>query len=346
MKNAVAHRPTVDAGGVRRQDGPVTTIPLIDLDRWFDASPEQRAALAEEVDHHLTRLGFLVVVNHRVPQTVIDACRKETRAFFHLPQEVKAQVAIDSDAYRGWVGPGLESNAATYGVDTPPDLKETFAYGAVDVPDEDLRIRAPIHYAGNVWPADLADFQAAAEAWWRAARELTDELLELCAMALGLPPHHLRQQCTATTAQVSLNWYWPRVRTEPEDGQFRIGPHTDFGTLTVLHREPGAGGLQVLDEDGEWIDAPYVPGALIINTGDLIRRWTNDRWCSNQHRVLPPPASNPDEELISLVFFHEPDRDARIEALPTCVSDTNPARHAPVIAHEYLDAKMQALAIG
>jgi isopenicillin N synthase-like dioxygenase len=324
----------------------VTTIPLIDLDRWFDAPPEERAALAAEVDHHLARLGFLVVVNHRVPQTVIDACREQTRAFFHLPPEAKAAVALAGEAYRGWVGPGLESNAATYGVDTPPDLKETFAYGPVDLPDASLRTRAPRHYAPNLWPADPPAFEGAAEAWWRAAKDLADELLDLCALALGLPLDHLRRHCTATTAQVSLNWYWARGNSEPEEGQFRIGPHTDFGTLTILDREPGAGGLQVLDEDGEWIDAPYVPGGLLINTGDLLRRWTNDRWCSNEHRVLPPPASKPEEELISLVFFHEPDHDARIEAFPTCVSDDNPARHAPVVAHIYLDAKMDALAVG
>jgi isopenicillin N synthase-like dioxygenase len=346
MKNVGPRVREVDSRRGPRQDGLVTTIPLIDLDRWFDASPEQRSALAEEVDHHLKRLGFLVVVNHRVPQTVIDACREQCRAFFHLAPEFKANVALRSEAYRGWVGPGLESNAATYGVDTPPDLKETFAYGPVDVPDEELRIRAPVHYAANIWPIDLPEFQIAAEAWWRAGRTLTDELLELCALALGLPQHHLREQCTATTAQVSLHWYPPRGSTVPEDGQFRIGPHTDFGTLTVLDREPGAGGLQVLDEDGAWIDLPYVPRGLVINTGDLIRRWTNDRWCSNQHRVLPPPASNPAEELISLVFFHEPDRDALIEVLPTCVAEDNPGRHAPVVAHVYLDAKMDALAVG
>ena len=123
---------------------------------------------------------------------------------------------------------------------------------------------------------------------------------------------------------MSLNWYGPRGASDPEPNQFRVGPHTDFGTLTVLDREPGLGGLQVKDEAGDWIDAPHVEASLVINTGDLIRRWTNDRWCSNQHRVLPPPAEEPTEELISLVFFHEPDDDALIEALPTCVDQRAP----------------------
>ncbi len=323
----------------------MTTIPLIDLDRWFEGDAEQRAELAHDVDAHLRRLGFLLVVNHRIPQQVIDDCREQCRAFFHLPAAQKAVVALDGPGYRGWIGPGLESNAATYGIDTPPDLKETFAFGPVDLADEHWRERSPIVFAPNRWPSDPPQFQRAAEAWWRAGRALADELLDLCSLALGLREDALRNECLATTAQVSLNWYGPRGADEPEPDQFRVGPHTDFGSLTVLDRQPGLGGLQVKDESGEWIDAPYVEGSLVINTGDLIRRWTNDRWCSNQHRVLPPPAEAPSEELISLVFFHEPDDDALIVALPTCVDDDHPALHEPVLAHDYLAAKMAALGV-
>lgn len=323
----------------------MSAIPLLDLDRWFDGDDADRRALAAELDAHLCRLGFLVVVNHRIPPAIMRDLRARAREFFHRRAEHKAVVAMSGRAYRGWVGPGLESNAATYGVDTPPDLKETFAYGPVTVPDVDLRVRY-LSYASNLWPDEVPGFQAAAEAWWRAARELSDVVLELCALGLGLPADHLVERCRATTANVSINWYGPRGDTAPEPDQFRVGPHTDFGTLTVLDREPGAGGLQVLDERGQWIDAPHVEGSLLINTGDLLRRWTNDRWESNQHRVLPPQASAPDEELISLVFFHEPDHEAWIEALPTCVGDQNPARYPGVHAHEYLAEKMAALAVG
>lgn len=320
-------------------------IPLIDLEVWFEGTPSDRAALALQVDDHLRRLGFLVVVGHRVPRSVIDDCRERAREFFHLPAEQKAEVALRGEAYRGWVGPGLESNAATYGVQTAPDLKETFAYGVVDLPDPTLRDLLPRWFAPNVWPRTPAGFQDAAEAWWRAARALSDELLDLLSLALGLPQTTLRDLSDASTSQVSINWYGPRGADEPLPDQFRIGPHTDFGLLTVLDREPGMGGLQVLDEQGVWINAPVVPGSLIINTGDLIRRWTNDRWCSNTHRVLPPPAERPQEELISLVFFGEPNHDAVVEAFPTCVSDDSPAKYPVVRAIDYLAEKMDALAV-
>ncbi len=320
-------------------------IPLIDLDPWFEGSPEVRRALAEQVDTHLQRCGFLVVVNHRVPRAVIDECRSQARAFFHLPAEEKAEVALNGEAYRGWVGPGLESNAATYGVATAPDLKETYAYGPVDVPDETLRERVPRWYAKNIWPSTPVGFRPAAEAWWRAARVLSDELHDVLSLALNLPETKLRELSAATTSNVSLNWYGPRGANVPLPDQFRIGPHTDFGMMTVLDREPGMGGLQVLDDDGNWIDAPMVPGSLIINTGDLIKRWTNDRWKSNEHRVLPPPAENPTEELISLVFFGEPNHDAVVEAFASTTSGDS-AKYPPVLASDYLAAKMDALAVG
>ncbi|MEM9714081.1 MAG: 2-oxoglutarate and iron-dependent oxygenase domain-containing protein [Actinomycetota bacterium] len=323
----------------------MTEIPLIDLESWFTGDEEARRALAVEVDAQLQRLGFLVVVNHGIAPEVMDTCRSEARAFFGLPAEAKERTAAPSAAYRGWIGPGLESNAATYGVDTPPDLKETWAYGPVDITDESLRETAPRWFTPNTWPDDPPSFRPAAEAWWREARRLADDLLDIMSVALGLPERDLRDRCRSTTSTGTLNWYYPGSREAAQDGQFRIGPHTDFGTLTILDRERGAGGLQVLDEAGRWIDAPWVEGGLTVNTGDLFRRWTNERWCSNEHRVLPPPVDDPAEELISLVFFHEPDTDAVIEPFASCVDDEHPAKYPPILACDYLAEKMDALVV-
>lgn len=319
-------------------------IPLVDLEPWFAGSADDRRSLAHEVDDHLRRVGFLVVVNHRVPREVFDDCRAEARSFFHLPAATKAEIAVPLGVYRGWVGPGLEANAASYGVDTPPDLKESFTFGPVDLPDESRRVSEPEWYAPNRWPTQPAGFRDAVERWWRATRWLNDELLDLLSLALDLPETYLRDLSTAGTSQGTINWYGPRDG-EPLPGQFRIGPHTDFGMLTVLDREPGLGGLQVQDDSGEWVDAPHVPDALVINLGDLFRHWTNDRWMSNVHRVLPPPASDPAEELISLVFFGEPDVDVLVEAFPSCVEPGASPRHPAVRSHEYLLTKIQALAV-
>lgn len=320
-------------------------IPLVDLAPWFDGSDADRVALAATVDAHLRRCGFLVVVNHGIDPTVFTETRAACGQFFHLPEPDKAKVVPSTDVYRGWVGGGKESNAATYGIDTPPDLKETFAYGAVDVPDEALRTEHPTWYARNVWPDGAPALQPAAEQFWRSAKDLADELLQLFSLALEMDQNHLLNLCRRTTATGTLNWYWPYTRQDPIEGQYRIGPHTDFGTLTILDRQPGMGGLQVLDDEGNWIDAPNIEGSLIVNTGDMLRQWTNDRWRSNEHRVLPPRAEAPDEELISLVFFHEPDADAIVKPFDTCVTADNPARYEPIAAMDYLAEKFAALSV-
>jgi isopenicillin N synthase-like dioxygenase len=324
----------------------VEDIPLIDLAPWFHGSESDRAALAADVDAALSALGFLVVINHGIDVEVFSEARQACFEFFHRPVEEKSLTMTDGEAYRGWIGAGLESNAATYGIDTPPDLKETFAFGSVDLGDESLRDIHPIWHAPNAWPVAPANFGSAAKAFWRTNKALANELLKLMALALGLPVNTLLDQCRSTTSTGTFNWYWSHTHSAAVEGEYRIGPHTDFGTLTILDRQPGIGGLQVQNAAGDWIDAPVLDGSLIVNTGDMLRQWTNDRWCSNEHRVLPPSADAPSEELVSLIFFHEPDADAIIAPLETCVSPENPARHAPISSSDYLEAKFAALAVG
>jgi isopenicillin N synthase-like dioxygenase len=173
-------------------------------------------------------------------------------------------------------------------------------------------------------------------------RALADELLVLCAAALGLERDFFTRHTGHATHTMNVNWYPPMaVAGPPEPGQFRIGPHTDFGTVTILDREPGRGGLQVWTEQDGWADAPYQPGALTINTGDLLARWSGGRWKSNRHRVLPPQAEAPDEDLVSLVFFYEADHDAVIESLRPPVGRRGD--YAPVMSAQFIKTRLDAI---
>ena len=118
----------------------------------------------------------------------------------------------------------------------------------------------------------------------------------------------------------------------------------DFGTVTILDREPGRGGLQVWTEENGWEDAPHVPGAFTINTGDLLVRWSGARWKSNRHRVLPPQAEAPDEDLVSLVYFYEADHDAVIESLQPPIG--RPNDYAPVVSAQFLRKLLDAITVG
>ncbi|MFD1044949.1 isopenicillin N synthase family dioxygenase, partial [Kibdelosporangium lantanae] len=232
---------------------------------------------------------------------------------------------------------GAEANAYAEGLETPPDLKESYSVGASDgVGDPAVD---SFWFAPNVWPNP--GLESASTTYMASMRTLADTLLELFADALSLPTDHFTAHTRHPTYTFNINWYPPMtVVGTPEEGQFRIGPHTDFGTVTILDREPGAGGLQVYTKDGVWVDAPYDPDAFTVNIGDLMARWTGDRWRSTRHRVLPPSADAPDEDLVSLIFFYETDHDARIRSLAPPIGKVS---YPEVTASVYLKEKLDAI---
>ena len=168
----------------------------------------------------------------------------------------------------------------------------------------------------------------------RAVREVPRRPPTCRAVRQSLLPATLRLDPPRTPAPAA---------TAAAAGQFRIGPHTDFGTVTVLDREPGAGGLQVDIEGRGWVDAPYDPDAFTVNIGDLLAHWTGLRWRSGRHRVLPPQAGAPHEELVSLVFFFELDHDALVTPLTPPLGRR--ADLPPVVSAPFLRERLDAISV-
>jgi isopenicillin N synthase-like dioxygenase len=316
-------------------------VPVIDLSRWFHGDDADRSRVGEEVDEAFQQSGFMLVRGHGVPPDAAADMRRLAREFFALPSEVKTRYKASPANGRGWLPPGAEANAYSEGTESPPDLKESLSYGADLATGMDEVDR--IWFQPNPLPVEVLGLSEAITSYMGVMHTLADQLMEVCALALGLPRAFFAEMTDHPTYTFNTNWY-PALTAvgPPAEGQFRIGPHTDFGTLTLLDREPGAGGLQVFTRDGEWIDAPYEPGTLTVNIGDLLARWTGDRWLSARHRVLPPQSSAPDEELVSLVFFYETNYDALIESLAPPVGYKH---YTPVYAGDYLLEKYTAIAI-
>jgi isopenicillin N synthase-like dioxygenase len=313
-------------------------VDVIDLKPWFDGT--DRGGVAAQVDAALQSVGFFLVTGHGVAAAARADVRAAARTFFALPAETKHKYAV-TVAGRGWLPPGVEANGYAEGTETPPDLKESYSVGA----DETTAPLDGYWFQPNVYPAEVPALEEATTAYLAQMKTLADELLSICAVALGVEIDFFTRHTAQSTHTMNINWYPPMDHTgAPEDGQFRIGPHTDFGTVTVLDREPGKGGLQVWTEDGGWADAPFVPDAFTINTGDLLARWTGDRWRSNRHRVLPPQADAPDEDLVSLVYFYEADRDTLVEALQPPIG--RPNDYSPVVSADFLRERLDAITIG
>ncbi|MEE3852062.1 2-oxoglutarate and iron-dependent oxygenase domain-containing protein [Gordonia sp. LSe1-13] len=316
-------------------------IPLIDLSLWQNGTATQRGELAAAVDHALIESGFLMISGHGVPAQLRADLRDASRKFFTLDPETKGCYTT-SVGGRGWIPPGKEANGALLGADLPPDLKETFTAG-YERHSGDSAVDAE-WFAPNVWPSEVYELQSLSVTYTAAMRRFAADILELLATAVGLDPAWFTERCSGSPHSFNINRYPALHLTGPvAEGQYRIAPHTDFGTITILDREPGFGGLQVCTRSGEWIDAPVVPDAYTINIGDLMARWTGDRWTSTRHRVLPPSPEAPDEELISLIFFYEANLDQVIESFPPPLGRENDYR--PVTVADYLRSRYHAIAV-
>ncbi|MFD9001819.1 isopenicillin N synthase family dioxygenase [Streptomyces sp. NPDC059582] len=315
-------------------------IPTVDLRPWLDGGPEARAGIARTVDLALQTAGFLLVTGHGVDPGLRADVRAAARAFFTLPDAAKRRYAAKVGG-RGWLGPGAEANGYAEGTETPPDLKESLTF-ATHEPFEDPVVNAE-WYAPNVWPREVPALRALCEEYLARMAELENHLLALLGEALGLEPDFFTRHMDHPTYGFNINWYpGTEVIGEPLPGQFRIGPHTDFGTVTILDRQAGRGGLQVWTDDDGWRDAPYDPAAFTVNIGDLMARWTGDRWRSGRHRVLPPPSDVPAEELMSLVYFGECTPGTLVESVPAPVGRVT---YESVDSHVYLREKLDSITV-
>ncbi|MFC8964635.1 isopenicillin N synthase family dioxygenase [Streptomyces sp. NPDC057094] len=316
-------------------------VPTVDLRPWLAGDADTRAAIARTVDEALRTAGFLLVTGHGVDPALRVRIREAARAFFALPAATKQRYATEVGG-RGWLGPGAEANGYAEGTETPPDLKESLTF-ATHEPFADPETNAE-WYAPNVWPAEAPGLRALCEEYLARMAELENHLLALLGAALGLEPDFFTRHMDHPTYGFNINWYpGTDVVGAPEPGQFRIGPHTDFGTVTLLDRQAGKGGLQVFTDEGGWEDAPFDPAAFTVNIGDLMARWTGDRWRSGRHRVLPPPADAPAEELISLVYFGECTPGTLVESVPAPVGRI---AYEPVDSHVYLREKLKSITVG
>jgi len=322
-------------------------VPTVDLGRWSTGDRAARGDVAAELDDSCRRIGFLQVTGHGVVQPVIDDMVGATAAFFAMPADEKRRWTPPSpEVNRGYSGRGVEGLSYSVGLQRPPDLFEAFNIGpddADDADDADPAVTAERHrlFAPNIWPDAPASLRPALVTYFAAVRRVSHMLTDVMAVALGLPDRYFRSFTTHSTDTLRVVHYETQPGdAEPLEGQVGMGAHTDYGIVTVLYAD-AVPGLQIVGPDGGWHDVAPDPGAFLVNLGDLTAQWTNDRWRSTIHRVLPPPRS-PDgaTHRRSVAFFHDGNHDAVIECLPTCQSADDPPRYPPVTAGEHLMGKL------
>ncbi len=312
------------------QQGMFDQIPVIDLGPlWTDTEAGLRQ-VADAIDTAYSQVGFAYIVNHGISQALIDGLFDVSKLFHALPREVKMKIEVNA-FHRGFI-PINTSTVQTSSVAkvTKPNQSDSFMM-MHELPDDDPDVLVGAPLAGpNQWPEDLPQFYPAVTAYNRALVDLARQLVRPISVALGGGPHDLDTYFERPTTFLRLLAYPPQPQERPDD-LFGSAPHTDYGFITILAQDE-LGGLQVRNVAGDWIDAPYMPGSFVMNTADILHRWSNGRLISTPHRVI----NRADRMRYSTPFFFDPDMHAEIRPLPGCVREDQPARYDPVIYGDYL----------
>ena len=317
-------------------------VPSIDLAQPRAAARDRRT-VARQIDEANRHVGFLTVVNHGVSPRLIDDVYAVTTAFFDLPDDEKRRVLARPGTSRGYMPPKSRALARTRGRVTPADLVEFFSIGLPEVPCDDpwfRRARERGHFHDNVWPVRPPDLRRVWQEYYAVMADLALETMRLFALALDLDEHWFDALVDRPISNLFANHY-PPLQRPPEPDQLRIGEHTDYGSLTLLHQRDAVGGLEVC-LDGCWTPIAPLADSFVVNIGDLMARWTNDRWISTLHRVQNPTTGGPASRRLSLPFFCQPNYDAVIETVPTCLTADRPPRYAGITSGDNVTDKTDA----
>ncbi len=287
-------------------------IPIIDFSGFTGSDVAIRKATAMSMREAFEEFGFIYLKNHSVPQNVVDDMFAEGIAFFDLPQATKARAS----GYRGAGLSGLDPSK-------PTDVKERF--------------RGPrdSNLPPGYWPEHLPKFREAIGVFHEAGLSVLRQLMHTSALSLGLSEEYFDAAHQAHTGAVVLLHY-PPITKPLLPGQLRLGAHTDFGTMTLLFHHGSSEGLEIQRPGGNWLHAPSIPGAAIINVGDLLTRWTNGQLRSVLHRVVPPQGQPTQRARYAATLFYEPRHEVVIRCLEPCQSPSRPALYPPITVGEHL----------
>lgn len=316
-------------------------IPLIDLQKFSSASDLERARVIAEVRKALEEIGFLLIKGHGVDQSLIERVTNASLTFFDRPEADKLKFCSLKPGARGYnrmrgrtVGKAQDSTYLA-------SLQESYAVGQPSVPNDPYFFtkEAGHSFAANIWPDSPDDFTPAMTEYYNAMERTYRTIMRLFAVALELPETYFDDKIDKHGSLLRLTHY-PSLDSEPVPGEYRSGAHTDGGALTILHIDDTPNALQVKLRSGEWIDVNRVPGAFIINIGDMMMRWTNDKWTSNWHRVVNPELVNGrTNRRLSLVYFCSTNHDTVVECLPNCSGPGNPPRYPPIVSGKYAEER-------
>lgn len=316
-----------------------TDIPVLDVQALSTNDPAGMRLLAEAFLKAYGTTGFGYIVNHGIEPDITEAVFDASRRFHALSNAAKMAVELNQ-LHRGFIPINTSTDVNSKLADVKkPNQSESFMMMREDGPNGP-DVLAGAYLAGpNQWPAPepaLGRFRATVTAYHDALSGLGRRLMGLAALAIGADPERLLTSFERPTTWLRLLHYPPSPPASPND-LFGSAPHTDFGCLTILAQDD-VGGLQVQTPSGAWIDAPVIPGAFVVNVGDMLHRWSNGRLLSTPHRVI----NSSGRERYSCPFFFDPNVATEIAPLPSCITPDRPAAFERINFGEFLRSELEA----
>ncbi len=310
-------------------------IPLVDLSKFKNGTPEERKAFVKELGNAFHNIGFVGVINHGIPKSLIDGFYAASKRFFALPVAVKRKYEIEGLAgQRGYTSFGKEHAKQSQHA----DLKEFFQIGqdtkGVDVPSD--------HYPENVAVEEEPDFPKLGRQLYEAFEEAGGQLLKAIAIHLELGENYFDKHINLGNSILRAIHY-PPITQEPASA-IRAEQHEDINLITLLVGA-SAGGLQLLNMENEWMDIVPEENEIVINVGDMLQRLTNNYLKSTTHRVVNPPREEWHKPRLSIPFFLHPRSDMDLTCLDKCVTEEQPLAYGPITAGEYLNERLREIGL-
>ncbi|KAI1312353.1 2OG-Fe(II) oxygenase [Xylaria venustula] len=333
------------------RDALPSEIPVIDVSGVFSDSKDARVNVARQIRDAATNSGFFYIENHGIPTDVPETACEELRRFFRQPREVKDRAHVSQSQYFNGYKPARLQRVNPF---ESVDVRETFSWTYdprydPSVPDP---AAIPPHIARLLrcedfhWEAtaNLPHFKDAIVNYWRSCLAVARALVRCFALSLDLPEDFFADKFSHPDAALALNYYPPLQKkkkapaAEQDETEVSIGSHTDFQLFTMLWQDNN-GGLQVLNRQGQWINAKPIPGTFVVNIADYMQRITNDRYVSTVHRVQNYSGN----ERISMAFFFGFNRNESCGVLDNCVAEGEVKKYDEISCEEWVQRRVRAM---
>ncbi len=310
-------------------------IPSVDLQDFLSDDPKRKQKFVDEIGNAYQDIGFVALKNHFLSDELVDDLYKEVKNFFDLPEEVKKKYEVEGiGGQRGYTSFGKEHAKGS----SKGDLKEFWHFG--QYVDEDEKHK--YDYPENLHVTEAPNFSKVGKETYQQLEKTGVYVLRALALFLGLDEHYFDDKIKNGNS-ILRPIHYPPITQEPE-GAVRAGAHGDINLITLL-MGASSGGLQVQNNQGDWLDALPEPDELVINVGDMLSRHTNNKLKSTIHRVVNPPKEQWDQPRYSIPFFMHPVSDMDLSVLDNCVDENNPKQYDDITAGDFLNQRLRDIGL-